>query len=117
TNISTTNVTINSVAASCGCTTPKVPPLPWTLEAGQGGEIGAAMTIAGKPAGSIVKTLTVTTDQGIKVLFVRSNIPQPPATMNREENQKLALADRQAVFKGDCAKCHVEKGAGKTGGE
>jgi len=28
---------------------------------------------------------------------------------------QLALTDRQAVFKGDCAKCHVEPAVGKTG--
>ena len=27
----------------------------------------------------------------------------------------LAKSDRQAVFKGDCASCHVEKGVGKIG--
>src|SRR5206468_12535259 len=28
-----------------------------------------------------------------------------------------ALADRQTVFKGDCASCHAEKGKGKMGQE
>ena len=32
-------------------------------------------------------------------------------------NIQNALADRQAVFKGDCASCHVEKGVGKMGAE
>jgi mono/diheme cytochrome c family protein len=27
------------------------------------------------------------------------------------------LADRQAIFKGDCVKCHVDKGVGKMGAE
>ena len=34
---------------------------------------------------------------------------------NREANQLLALGDRQAVFKGDCAKCHAEPAKGKLG--
>ena len=34
---------------------------------------------------------------------------------DRQTNQKLALADRQAVFKGDCAKCHVEPTVNKMG--
>ncbi len=35
----------------------------------------------------------------------------------REANMQLAARDRQAVFKGDCASCHVTPGIGKTGGE
>ncbi len=123
TNTSTTNVVVSNVATSCGCTAAKVPPLPWTIAPGAGGEIGATMNILGKQ-GTVVKTLTVTTDQGQKVLYVRANIPVPapaaPAEAgmgNRSENQKIAIADRQAVFKGDCAKCHVEKSVGKMGKE
>jgi cytochrome c553 len=33
----------------------------------------------------------------------------------RDKNQLLAKADRQAVFKGECASCHVEKAIGKVG--
>jgi mono/diheme cytochrome c family protein len=32
---------------------------------------------------------------------------------DRTNNMQLAMADRQAVFKGDCAVCHVKQGAGK----
>lgn len=32
-------------------------------------------------------------------------------------NIQNALADRQAVFKGECATCHVDKGVGKLGAE
>ena len=32
-------------------------------------------------------------------------------------NIQNALADRQAVFKGDCAKCHVNRSVGKMGAE
>jgi mono/diheme cytochrome c family protein len=35
----------------------------------------------------------------------------------RAMNIQSALADRQAIFKADCAKCHVEKGVGKMGAE
>jgi len=121
TNVSGADLTISNVSTSCGCTAAKLPPLPWTIAAGTGGEIGATMNIAGK-SGTVVKTLTVNTEKGVKILFVRSNIQPPPAPPavaggmgNREENQKMAIADRQAVFKGDCAKCHVEPAANKTG--
>ena len=32
-------------------------------------------------------------------------------------NMELAKADRQAVFKGDCRSCHVDKGVAKLGKE
>src|SRR5207253_1461165 len=38
-----------------------------------------------------------------------------PAMSDREKSQTIAKADRQAVFKNDCASCHVEKSKGLTG--
>jgi mono/diheme cytochrome c family protein len=119
TNVSEVPVIINSASASCGCTVPKLPPLPWTNAPGATGEIPVTMNLAGKPAGITFKTVTVNTDKGPKILTVKVNIEAPPTAaipvMNRETNQKTALADRQAVFKGDCASCHVAKGKGKLG--
>ena len=50
-----------------------------------------------------------------------SSTPPAAAANNpmgaRELNQKIALADRQAVFKGDCARCHAAPAKGKMGGE
>lgn len=40
-----------------------------------------------------------------------------PATAERARNQSLALADHQAVFRGDCARCHAEPAKGKLGEE
>ena len=36
---------------------------------------------------------------------------------DRAMNIQNALADRQAIFKGDCARCHLDKGVGKMGAE
>jgi mono/diheme cytochrome c family protein len=36
---------------------------------------------------------------------------------DRAQNVKMAQADRQAVFKGDCMTCHVKRGEGKYGQE
>lgn len=124
TNVSAKTVAINSASASCGCTVPKLPPLPWKVEPGTGGEIPVVMNVAGK-TGSIFKTVTVNTDHGPKMLTVKVNITPPNPSlahamngpMDRTKNQELAKADRQAVFKGDCASCHVEKGRGKLGKE
>jgi len=118
TNISTTNVIINSAVASCGCTVPKMPPLPWTNAPGASGEIPVTMQLAGK-SGVVFKTITVNSDHGQKVLTVKAVIPPPPVApvvpMDRNKNQELAKADRQAVFKGDCASCHVEPAKGRLG--
>ena len=120
TNISTADVTITYVQTSCGCTTAKIV-LPMTINPGGTAEIPINMSLAGK-SGVVVKTVTVHTDKGNKVLMVKTTIQAPPAdsaaeAMNRQRNQQLALADRQSVFKGDCAKCHVEPLIGKTGKE
>jgi mono/diheme cytochrome c family protein len=118
TNISPGAVSIRFIQTSCGCTTSRIQ-LPMNLAPGATGEIPITMNVAGK-TGVVPKTVTVHTDQGHRVLVVRANI-QPPAAnpaaeaMNRERNQQIAAADRQAVFKGDCAKCHVEPTVGKYG--
>jgi mono/diheme cytochrome c family protein len=40
----------------------------------------------------------------------------PPMTdIDRTNNFKLALADRQAVFQGSCIDCHIKRGEGKYG--
>jgi len=118
TNISSGAVTVTFIQTSCGCTTANIK-LP--MQIGPGGTAGIPinMSLAGK-SGVIIKTVTLHTDKGQKVLMVKSTIEAPPAdsaamAMNRERNQQLAQADRQAVFKGDCARCHVEPVIGKMG--
>jgi mono/diheme cytochrome c family protein len=86
------------------------------------------MDLRGK-SGSVTKTVSVDSSAGFKSLLVKVNMPSEPApattatpatpaaspAMDRAKNIQNALADRQAVFKGDCASCHVEKGKGKMG--
>ncbi|MEY4385143.1 MAG: hypothetical protein RLY20_426 [Verrucomicrobiota bacterium] len=79
------------------------------------------MNLAGK-SGTVIKTITFSTDKGTKHLLLRTTIlPQPTAATNmapgtRENNQRMAQADRQAVFRGDCATCHANSN-GKLGKE
>jgi len=120
TNISTADLTITYVQTSCGCTTAKIQ-LPMKLGPGGAAEIPINMNLAGK-SGVVVKSVTIHTDKGQKVLMVKTTIQALPPdsaaeAMNRERNQLLAAQDRQSVFKGDCAKCHVEPVIGKTGKE
>jgi cytochrome c553 len=118
TNISPGVVAINHVGSSCGCTVAQLPPMPWKLPPGTNGSIPVTMNVAGK-SGMVFKTLTINTDKGWKMLSVKTTILPPTAAQmtanDRDKNLLLAKADRQAVFKGDCASCHVEKAIGKMG--
>jgi len=131
TNVSASAVQINSLHTSCGCTVAQLPAQPYTLGAGSNVPINVTVDLRGK-MGLITKSISVDSSAGFKSLLVRVNIPQPqpsatPTTTpggpvianngmpDRAKNIQASLADRQAVFKGDCAKCHVEKGIGKLG--
>ena len=112
TNTSDSEVVINHVQTSCGCTVAKIPSQPWRLAPHTRGEMGISINLAGK-SGTIFKTVTVfSTNPPTKLLMLKVNIPEP-ADMTRSRNQSIAFADRQAVFKGDCAKCHFEPAKGK----
>lgn len=110
-------VTVLSVHPSCGCTTAEVPPMPWILPPRTNSQIRVNVNLAGK-AGTVFKTVTVSTDHGRTDLMLRINIlpPPPPKAMTEAEKaQGIAAAkvDRQAVFKGDCASCHAKNLQGK----
>ena len=129
TNTSPSEISVNSVRTSCGCTTAKLPPMPWKIASGSNGPIEVVMSLAGK-SGMIAKGVTIDTSIGIKQLTVRTHIPGATAPgslpvqnsgimgdTERLKNMQLALADRQVVFKNaDCAKCHSEPAKGKTDG-
>ena len=120
TNISAGEVIVSGVQTSCGCTVAQLT-YPWKLAAGTIAVIPLTMNLAGK-SGTVFKSATVLTDKGQKMLTVKANMTPPstnPLTMgaDREKNRLIAAADRQAVFKGDCAKCHVETSIGKMGRE
>ena len=121
TNISSGDVTINYVQTSCGCTVTKLPSQPWKIAPRESGQISATMNLAGTPPGGTkTKTLTVNSDKGSKVLIVKTTVlAAPPAMteMDRVNNQKTAMADRQAVFKGDCIKCHVDTARDAAGNQ
>jgi len=119
TNISSGSVTILSVHASCGCTQPELPaPLPWTIPPGGKGEFSATVNLQGK-SGTMIKWVTVSTDKGSKNLYFRITILPPVIPVlteaDRARGVEMAKADRQAVFKDDCATCHAKPAAGKYG--
>lgn len=119
TNVSTEVVAINYIRTSCGCTVAQLPAQPWKLLPGDSGPINVTMNLAGK-MGSIEKGVTVDSTAGMKTLIVRANMPMPggqPVASGidpeRMKNMQMALADRQVVFRGECAKCHVEPAVAK----
>src|SRR5262249_55192259 len=130
TNVSSSEVLVNGVRTSCGCTAAQLPAQPWHIPAGENGPIQVTVNLLGK-SGLIAKGVTVDTSVGVKQLTVRVDIPPgagivaPPiataaGTMNdgdRLKNMQLALTDRQVVFKNqDCAKCHATPAKGLTDG-
>jgi len=118
TNITPGNVVILSVRPSCGCTTAELPPTPWTIAPGTNAQISLTVNLQGK-SGTLFKTVTVSTDKGSKTLMLRINILPPviPKMTEEERARDIAAAkiDRQAVFQGDCAKCHLKNIQGKYG--
>ena len=129
TNVSSSNLVITAARTSCGCTVAKLPSVPWVLKPGDHGEIIADVDVR-KKVGVLNKTVTVETMSGFKVFMTRTHIPHlangdpsqfpnssSDRAVDRARNLALAAADRQAVFKGDCATCHVEPAKGKMGEE
>lgn len=111
TNNTDSPIVIDHVQTSCGCTVAKLPSQPWTIAPQAGGNISASVNLAGK-SGTFYKTLTVfnTNPAWTKTLTLMVAMPAAGLSpvMEREKNQLLAKADPQAVFKGDCAKCHAD---------
>ena len=118
TNVTSGTVAILDVHPSCGCTTAQLPPLPWLIPAGTSGQFGLTVNLAGK-TGMQFKTVNVKTDKGFKQLILKINILPPvvptQSAADRAQAMNLAKADRQSVFRGDCAVCHVKPGDSKYG--
>lgn len=118
TNASALPIVVLDVHPSCGCTTPHLPPLPWTVNAGEPGQIGLTVDIRGK-AGVLFKSAKISTDKGSMDVHLRITIqPAPVPQMtdaDRARGLEMAKADRQAVFKGDCATCHARPTEGLYG--
>ena len=113
-------VVITEVHPSCGCTTAQLPHLPWTIAPGTNGQIGVTVNLAGK-FGTIVKTVHVASNQGSRDLIVQITLTPPvlkPLTQaDLDRQMAIAKVDRQSVFRGDCATCHMTPGQYKYGPE
>jgi mono/diheme cytochrome c family protein len=118
TNVSAAEVIIRHLIPSCGCTAAQMPAQPWTLPPGASGPISVTTDLRGK-RGTLNKTLEVASTAGMDTLEVKILLPDRPddAVAERSDRQSAAMADPQAVFKGDCAACHATPALGKTGQE
>jgi len=119
TNRTPEEIVISQVRSSCGCTVAKVPATPWKLAPGANGQIEVAVDLRGK-RGLLAKTVYVYSPaHAAKSLLVKVHIPEPAAGPmgDRSRNLQIASADRQAVFRGDCASCHAAPAEGKKGAE
>jgi mono/diheme cytochrome c family protein len=113
TNQSTERVEIVEIRPSCGCTVAEMPSTPWILQPGANGSFAAVVDIKGK-RGKLSKSLFINSTAGTQTLGMAINIIESEDD-RRKTNQQRAFADRQAVFRGDCATCHVAPAVGKTG--
>lgn len=113
TNSSSQPVVVTEIERSCHCTTPQTPKLPWTIAPHSAGKMEVVVDIPGK-WGLLQKTLTVHADNTTNVLFLEVEIPEPDP---REKNRLTAFGDRQAVFKADCASCHLKPAIGLKGAQ
>jgi mono/diheme cytochrome c family protein len=121
TNVWTNEIRIDQVHPSCGCTTAKLPPTPWHIPPGGTGQVQAEVNLTGKPPGLTTKMLTFYTSVGNRIVTLKVNIPRASTTPvaltadQRKEAMAQAASDAHAIFRGDCAKCHVDKGAKSYG--
>ncbi len=127
TNPGASAIAIESIQTSCGCTVAELPPLPaapFVLAPAAQTTIRVALDLHGK-SGSFAKTVTVGTSAGTTVLTVEVNTAELPTLAanapgmgaDRAKNIEIATHDRQAIFKGECAKCHATPAVGKMGQE
>ncbi len=115
TNEGAAAVEIKSVATSCSCTAGVMARQPWVIAPGANETLRVTVDLRSR-RGGLTKTVYVDTSEGEQLLLVHVQVPPPPA-VQREMNLMLAQTDRQAVLKGDCARCHVEPTVGKLGAE
>lgn len=115
TNTSDKSVTIDQIRPTCGCTVAEMPASPWMLAPGSNGTFVGTIDVRGKE-GTISKALFVNSSAGTQMLGITVKVPTLDEEARRR-NQMIAKNDRQAVFQGDCAVCHLKSTVGRSGGE
>lgn len=120
-NVSSSEVVIDDVKPSCGCTTAQLPGKPWRIAPHETNKMEVLVDLRGKE-GKLLKTIGVQSKTAPKTLTIMLDIPPEASTAHmspevamRLFGQQLGALDHQAVFKTDCVKCHMVPAFGKTG--
>ena len=112
TNSGSQEIVITDVNPSCACTVAPLPESPWKLAPGAKSALKVVVDFSGK-SGGLMKMIEVKSSAGSQILYVVVTIPPGTVAMGnsdlRQQNREIALADRQAVFRNNCATCHSEK--------
>jgi hypothetical protein len=108
-------VTIEQIRPTCGCTVTEMPSNPWLLAPHETGTFTGTIDFRGKE-GTISRAIFVNSTAGTQALRITVRIPQMDPAM-RLKARELAEKNRQAVFSGDCVKCHLAPIKDKTGNE
>lgn len=86
TNTGKEPMTIQNVQASCGCTTPSYSKEP--IAPGKSGKIKASYNTVGRP-GAFTKSITVTSNAGVKVLTIKGTVEKAPTSSVPENNSMI----------------------------
>ena len=120
-NVAASEVVVDDVKTSCGCTVAQLPGKPWKLAPGETNHLEVLMDLRGK-WGKFTKEITVLSSTAPATLTLEIDVPtngptnlMSPAMADRIWGQQLAGLDHQAVFKKDCVHCHLEPAFGKHG--
>lgn len=105
---------IETVQPSCGCTIPRLPADPWVLAPGATSTLQLTVDFTAKE-GRLTKQVQVISDLGTQTLTLTLSIPARAidADPQRKANFLVAQQNRQAVFQGDCARCHAAPTVGQ----
>ncbi len=114
-NVSDKPVTIETIRPTCDCTVAEMPASPWVLAPGASGTFSGVFDTT-HYEGKVSKAVFVASAPGTQRLMVTVQVPGPDPEKRRRD-QKVAQADRQAVFRGECASCHRTPALGRSGGE
>ena len=119
-NVSGSEVVIEDVKPSCGCTMAQMPGKPWHLAPKENSKMEVLVDLRGK-TGVLFKEISVLSSNAPALLTVMINIPASSTNgmtrqmVDRIWGRELAATDHQAVFKTECVKCHLEPAFGKSG--
>jgi hypothetical protein len=125
-NASPSEYVIDDIKTSCDCTTAGMPSRPWRLAPGETTQFQAIVDLREYMQGVtssdvVLKEVYVFSTNATNTLSIAITIPpglsnkMTKGEIDRIWGQQLASVDRQGVFRGTCANCHLTPAFGKHG--